>query len=151
MGASYSPTHLSGDKGDPWELEGSSPRTEGFALSSFERTVKTKIQTVYYHERYYEGTYSQDHFWLLTSQNSNLHNNNNNNNNINNMFVHICCFLNMFTAFIHKNMFLHIRTGMRRWKWAPRWCHLDFCNWTWHFADGALANCFEEIWTTFSS
>ena len=44
------------EKGDPWELEGSSPRTEGFALSSFERTVKTKIQTVYYHERYYPKT-----------------------------------------------------------------------------------------------
>lgn len=39
-------------------------------------------------------------------------------------------------------MSLYIRTGMRRWKWAPRWCHLDFCNWTWHFADGALAHCF---------
>ena len=41
-------------------------------------------------------------------------------------------------------MSLHIRTGMPRWKWAPRWCHLDFCNWTWHFADGALAHCFER-------
>lgn len=33
-------------------LVGSSPRTEGFALISLERMLKTKIKTVYYHTRY---------------------------------------------------------------------------------------------------
>lgn len=64
------------------------------------------------------------------------------------LFLVLRCLLLLL---LKKLLSLHIRTGMRRWKWAPRWCHLDFCNWTWHFADGALAHCFEEIWKTFPS